>query len=430
METARRLGVRTATSLVVASMVGTGVFTTTGFLARDLGSAGAVLLTWLAGGAFALFGALAYGELVAALPHNGGEYQLLTRLYHPALGFVAGFTSFLVGFCAPIAASSLLFGAYLARAIPGVPETPAAVALLVGTTALHLGRLERVVRLHDAVTAGKVLVVAALGIAGLLAGDPGRLFAAGPARTADAVGSGAFAVGLVYVSYAYSGWNAAAYVAGEVVDPARNLPRALLVGTTSVVALYLALNAAYLSAGPLADLAGVPEVAHAAARGLFGDGAARAVSGVIAFGLVSTVSAFVMTGPRVYEAMGLDHRALGFLSRRNTVGAPAPALVLQGAVSLLLVAGATVEKLVAYVGFTLTLFAGLAVLGVFRLRALGLAPTDRRLRTWGHPVTSLAFVALCGWMLVHAVAGRPAVAGAGVGTLVAGLVLWRWLREG
>jgi len=422
----RRLGLRAAASLVVASMVGTGVFTTTGYLARDLPSALGILAVWAVSGVLASFGALAYGELVVALPRNGGEYQLLRALFHPAVGFVAGFVSLFVGFAAPIAASALLFGAYLGRLVPGIPERWAAIGLVAGATLIHARRVEVGSIAQELVTIGKVILIASLGIAGLLLGEPRRLVDVGPP---DAGFAEAFAVGLVYTSYSYSGWNAAAYVAGEIRDPARNLPRALILGTAGVSALYLLLNAAYLASAPLAALAGIDEVAHAAARTVAGETGARLVSAAVTFGLVSSVGALVMTGPRVAAAMGEDYPRLSLLARRGEGGAPVPALLVQLAVCVALIGVSGVEQLIAWVGLVLTLSAAMTVLGVFVLRARGLAPEDPRLRTWGHPFTSLAFVALTVWMSVHTVVARPATALWALGAIGLGLATWAISRE-
>lgn len=419
----RRIGAATATLLVVASMVGTGVFTTTGFLVRDLGSPLAVLAVWGAGGLLALCGALSYGELSAALPRNGGEYQLLGRIYHPALGFAAGLVSLVVGFSAPLAASALAFGHYLSAVLPGVPPAWAAAAIVAGLAVPHALHVRLGGRMQVAITGLEVALVAAFVAAGAARGDP-ALLAAGTAGAAP--GAPAFAVALVFVSFAYSGWNGAVYLAGEVRDPSRTLPRALLLGTALVLVLYLALNAVFLSAAPAGELAGVVEVGHVAAERLLGPGAARALSALVALALASSVSAMLMAGPRVYETMGRDYPALAFLARRTGQGGPFAAVALQAALALLMIATAGFGALLLYIGFTLSLVAGLTVAGVavLRSREPGL---PRPVRTWGYPWTPALFVLLAGWMVVHSLAERPAASLAGLATLGAGLVLHRVL---
>jgi basic amino acid/polyamine antiporter, APA family len=422
------LGPWTASLLVVASMVGTGVFTTTGLLVADLRSSWAVLGTWALGGVMALFGALSYGELVAALPRNGGEYQLLTRIYHPALGFVTGVVSLVVGFSAPIAASALAFSEYLARALPGTPRVPAALALIVITSALHAVNVRGGSRVQNVFAAGKVLLVVALIAGGLAAADFTALADEHPKDLAQSLLSPAFAVGLVLVSFAYSGWNAAAYVAGEVARPERNLPIALLVGTLAVTGLYLGLNLVFLVAAPHDAMAGQVEVAHVAAAHLFGEGAGRALSTIVGLGLVSTVGALIMTGPRVYEAMGDDHPRLRALSLRRGRGGPAAAILLQAVLAIGMVLTATFEALLTYVGVVLSVFAGLTVAGVFVLRRR--EPELRRpYRTLGYPVTPALFVALMAWMVVHTLIERPVVALAAGATLLGAAFVYVVLRQ-
>lgn len=420
----RTLGLRTATLLVVASMVGTGVFTTTGLLVADIGSVPAVLLCWVLGGVIALCGALAYGELVAALPTNGGEYALLGRIYHPSVGFVAGFVSFFVGFAAPTAASAIAFGLYLRGVLPGGPSwwpSAAGVALIVLVSILHVATVRRGSGFQDAMTALKIalIVVFLLGAAGHV--EIRRLADGAPWLQASL--SGPFAVGLILVSFAYTGWNAAAYTAGETIDPSRNLPLALTLGTGVVIALYLGLNVVFLAAVPMDALAGRVDVGYVAAEALFGPAASRLLSALIALGLVSTVGALVMTGPRVAEAMGHAHPRLRLLAWRRAGGGPVVATALHAAVATVMALTATFDALLVYVGVSLSLFAALTAAGVFVLRWR--EPELRRpYRTWGHPFTTLAFLALSAWMIAHTVLERPVVAGFAGGTLALGWVAW------
>lgn len=420
----RSLGATTATLLVVANMVGTGVFTTTGFLVRDLGSPLAVLAGWLVGGLLALCGALAYGELVAALPRSGGEYHLLSRIYHPSLGFVAGWLSLVVGFSAPIAAAALAFGRYLCAIFPAFPSPVVAALVLIGLLSLLHG-------LHVKVGGGvqnvfasiKILLILGLIVGGLLKGDTSRLSVGGWDGVPEAVASPAFAVGLIFISFAYSGWNGAAYVAGEVRNPSKNLPLALALGTLAVIGLYLGLNVAFLSAAPASELSGVVEVGHVAAVSLFGDEAGRLLSGLISLALISSVSAMIMAGPRVYQTMGEDHRKLSFLAKRSARGGPLAAVALQAVAAGVLVVTATFETLLMYIGFTLSLCAGLTALGVMVLRRRE-PDLVRPYRVWGYPMTPLLFVALSMWMAGHTLVQRPWAALAGVATLLCGFVAY------
>jgi len=364
----RRIGVRTATFLVVASMVGTGVFTTSGLLLADLRSAPAVLLAWGLGGVLAMAGALSYAELVAALPSNGGEYYLLSVIYHPSIGFASGVVSFVVGFSAPIAASALAFGHYVHALWPAVPELPPALALVAVMCAVHAFRVRAGGGVQDALTAFKVLLIAGFVAVGAAFLVPERLAEAERPLLAATL-SPQFAVALIYVTFSYSGWNAAAYVAGEVRAPSRTLPLALMAGTALVTLLYLGINLVFLAGAPAEQLRGEVEVGHVAAVHLLGRPAGSVMSGIIALGLVSTVGALIMTGTRVLEAMGRDHGTLALLARRATGGGPFVAVVLQGAVAVIMVLTASFDALLGYIGFTLSVFAALTVLGVIVMRA-------------------------------------------------------------
>lgn len=419
---ARSLGASTAAAAVVASMVGTGALTTTGILVETLGAPGLVLVAWAVGGLAALAGALCYAELGAALPANGGEYRLLGRIYHPAAGFVAGWISLVVGFAAPAAASALAFGHYLAAVFPVSPPV-AGGALLVAVSALHAADVKAGARFQEWATAAKVALVAALAL--LLLFTAGRPVAPAFAFDGEAGGiaSPSFAVALILVSFAYSGWNAAVYLAGEVREPRRHLPRALVGGTLLVVSLYLVLNVALLVAVPPAELAGVVEVVHVAAGRVWGEGAGRAVSLVIAALLVSSVSVLTLAGPRVVEAMGGDFPRLRALSRRRGRGGPARAVWLQTGLSLLFLATASFETILTFTGFLLSVSAGATVIGVavLRRRERGL---ERPYRTPWYPLPVIGFAALAAWMAISACIERPVVVLVGAAFVAVGLGLY------
>ena len=418
MTTTHRYGAQTATMLVVASMIGTGVYTTSGLLVRDLGSPGLVLLAWLVGGVLSLAGALSYAELSAALPESGGEYALLSRIYHPAVGFVAGVVSLVVGFAAPIAACAIAFARYLEQVVPGVPQTPTAIAIVLGSSLAHALSSSASVRAQDALTWLKLGLALSLAVVGAIAMPEGGW----QTITLDAAGiaTPAFALGVVQVSFAYTGWNAATYVAGELHRPERTLPIALIAGTTIVTALYVALNAVFVAGAPPDELRGAIEVADVSARALLGPGAARLVSSTIALGLVSTVGAFVVTGARVWTAMGTDHPALGVVARRTARGTPGVALALQAALACVMVLTSSFDLLLGTVGFALSISSGLTVVGVFVLRRRR-PDLPRPYRALGHPITPILYVALVAWTVIESLRAEPAIAIAGVASVLVGL---------
>lgn len=411
------MGLVTATSLVVASMIGTGVFTTTGLVLQSIPSSGLVLLCWAVAGLAALCGALAYAELGAALPDNGGEYYYLSRLLHPLLGFLSAWASLVVGFAAPLAAIALAFGSYLGAVVPGTPPRVAGAVLLVGLSLVHVWRVSAGARLQNVLTLFKVALIVGFVALGVVRGGFARLLdpVAPPTPAASPAG---FALGLLLVSFSYTGWNAASYVAGEVERPARALPRALALGTLGVMALYLALNVVFLASGPLGELRGVLPVGHVAATRLLGPVGGKLLSTVVLLGLLSTVSAIIVTGPRVYEAVGRDFPRLAWLSRRTPKGGPWVAIVLQAVLALGMMLTAGFAALLTYVGFILAIFGALAVTCTFVLRRRAV---PLPFRAPGYPLPAIVYLGLMVWMVAAAIVERPAVALAGLGTIAAGL---------
>jgi APA family basic amino acid/polyamine antiporter len=416
----RRFGVLTATALVVANMVGTGVFATTGVILDDVPSAPAMLACWLVAGLAAFSGALAYAELGAAMPCSGGEYYFLSRLFHPALGFVAAWSSLIVGFSAPLAAIAIVFDEYL-RAVVPMPPLLTGALLVITLSAVNAWRVSAGAGVQNLFTIAKVVLIVGFIVVGLAFVDSARLSAA-ERPFGESVTSPGFAVALLEISFAYTGWNAAAYVAGEVREPARVLPVALGLGTLLVTVLYIGLNAVFLAAAPLSELTGQVAVAQVAAVHLWGERGGAVVSVIIAAGLLSTANAIVVTGPRVYEAVGKDLRRLSWLARRRRQGGPRAAIALQALVALAMMS-APFENLLFYIGFTLSIFAALTVLGVYRLRRR--ADLPRPYQMPGYPVTPALFVALAVWMAIHGVIERPLSALAGLGTVLLGWLVYR-----
>jgi len=428
----RPLGAVHAAALVVSSMIGTGVFTTTGLLLKTLPSPLLVLAVWGVAGLLALCGAAVYAELGTMMPRAGGEYVYLTRAFHPALGFLSGWISFLAGFAAPTAAGALAFGKYMHALAPALPQKGVALALIAALTITHMTDVRVGARLQAGLTGlVVVLIVLFLGIAVATGrGDWAHLFASASASS-ETVSVGALAIGLVYVSYAYFGWNAAAYVAGELRDPDRTLPRALVAGAGLVTGLYVALNLVFLWAAPAAELRGQVEVAHVAAGRLLGAGGATLLSSLVALALAGSVSAFLLSGPRIAVAMAEDGVFFRALGRTNARGAPAAAVLLQGALAAAAAVTATFEPILVYVGFTLTISAGATVAAAFVLRRREPA-APRPHRALGWPLSGILFLALATFMTAFAIFDRPRESGAGLLTLLAGgaaYALWRRGRK-
>jgi APA family basic amino acid/polyamine antiporter len=369
MPSARRfIDYRTAVLLVVANMIGTGVFTTLGLQAAAVPDGAALLLLWVLGALVALCGALSYAELAAALPRSGGEYHFLSRIYHPLLGGLAGLVSVTVGFAAPVALAAMALGRYAGTFLAADPMWIALGAVLL-VTALHaveveLGRVFQVLA-----TLVKVAVILGFSLAALtLAPVPGSLSPLPSADTLDWVLSAPFGLALIYVSYAYAGWNAAVYVVDEVQKPAVTVPRALTHGALAVAAMYLLLNLSFLRTVGLEELAGTVEVGAVSARNVFGEAGGALLSLVLSLLLVSTISAMVLAGPRVLRTMGEDIRLLRAFRVCNRRGAPTRAVLLQQGIAVLFILTDSFEGVLTFAGFTLTLFSWLTVAGVFLLR--------------------------------------------------------------
>lgn len=419
----RRLGFAAALATVVANVVGTGVFTTLGFQVQAVTDGFALLAAWVVGGMIALTGALSYGELAASIRGSGGEYRFLGRIYHPGLGTIAGWVSIAVGFAAPIALAGMALGRY-AGPLLGIPSRTLGIIAIVAVTGVHLLAPETGGRFQVVVTTLKVLLIIAFVAAGIYQGPVAELSFAPTAISVDQMTSGSFALSLIFVSYAYSGFNAAAYIQGEVVDAERTVPRALVIGTVLVAGLYLALNWIFLHTTPLVFLNGQLEVGSIVAERIFGPAGGRLMSALIAMLLVSTISAMTLAGPRVIEAMAADLPPLRLLAERSASGAPARAVLLQSALALAFVLTDAFEAVLIYAGFALTLFSLLAVVGVLVLRQRE-PDLPRAYRTWGYPWTPLFFAGFSLWTLIVVARDRPIEAVGGAVTLgIAALLTW------
>jgi len=437
----RKLGLFPLTNIVIANMIGAGIFTTSGLLMKDLHSPLVMLALWLFGGLIALCGALSYGELGAAIPHAGGEYAFLSRLYHPVLGFLSGWVSFFVGFSAPIAASAIGFSEYLTRAFPGLLHSGLiagpleatimkklyAVLIIAAFTFLHTRGLETGSRVQNALTGLKILLIVGLVAAGFAVGKGSlaHLAAAVPYRF-DFAGLKTAGLALMWIMFAYSGWNASAYIGSEVRDPSRNLPRSLLLGTGIVMLLYLALNLFYVFAIPPTEMEGVISIGGLAAGKLFGPSAETILSLLISFALFSSLSAYLILGPRVYYSMardGIFFKSIAYVDPKCAV--PTRSIVLQGAIAAVMVLFGTFEQLLTYMGFALGIFPLLAVFGVFKLRRSGRSAV----RLPGYPVASAVYILVGAAILVLSFLERPKESLIAIATALAGIPIYLFFKR-
>lgn len=429
----RKLGLFPVTNIVVANMVGAGIFTTSGLLMADLLDPVIMMALWIVGGVIAFCGALSYGELGAALPRAGGEYVFLSKLYHPSLGFLSGWVSLFAGFSAPIAASAIGFSEYLTRAFPGLLHLgifPAgaeamilkkfyAILVILVFIFIHVRGIEFGSNVQNYLTILKVGLIVGLVVFGFFIGKGSvSHFSQGSRFTFDFGGWKTIGLSLMWIMFAYSGWNAAAYIGSEVRDPVRNLPRSLMLGTGIVMFLYLFLNLFYVYAVPPGEMGGVISIGGLAVGNLFGKSFESMLSIMISFALFSSLSAYVILGPRVYYSMAKDGYFFKFASEVHPrFGVPVKSIVLQGMIAMVMVLLGTFDQVLTYMGFSLGIFPVLAVVGVFKLRRLN----KSKYRLPGFPVVPLIYIMAAVAILFLAFFERPKESCIAIGMLLIGI---------
>lgn len=429
----RKLGLFPATNIVVANMIGAGIFTTSGLLMAGLNDPLLMLILWAVGGIIALFGALSYGELGAAMPGAGGEYLFLSKLYHPLYGFLSGWVSFMVGFSAPIAASAMGFSEYFTRAVPGFTRGIAdagfmseavtakliSVSVIVIFTFIHYRGIKTGARIQNVLTILKVLLILVLLFAGFTSGKgdfsnfTGKGIAPGGFAGWKTIG-----LSLMWIMFAYSGWNASTYLGAEIKNPSKTLPGSLLYGTAIVMVLYLALNVLYVYGINPQEMKGVISVGGLAMGNLFGRSAEILFSLLIAFALFSSLSAFIIIGPRVYYSMakdGLFFRSVAKIHPKFQV--PSNSIVLQCVIACILALSGTFEQILTYMGFALGIFPVMTILGVFILRKR----KGNNLKLPGYPVTQIIYILAGLMMLILSYLERPMESSIALLVIVAGI---------
>lgn len=437
----RKIGLFSVVNIVVANIIGAGIFTTTGYAMDLLKNPMLMLLLWVVGGLVAFCGAMAFGELGATFPEAGGEYIFISKLFNPLLGFLSGWLSLIVGFSAPIAASAIGFSEYLTLAFPVLQERfmsheiidpvwikkGMAILLILVFTAIHSRGVIFSSRVQNGLTILKVLLIVALIVAGFIFGR-GDLAHFTSVSDFDFSFSGWKSIGLslMFIMFAYSGWNSATYIGSEIKNPRKVIIRSLLISTGIVTVLYLLLNMFFVYAVPPHELVGVPEIAGLAAGKAFGTVAESIVSLLIAFALFSSLSAFILLGPRVYYAMAQQGYFFKFASRLHPkFKVPVEAMVLQSFIAIVLVLSGTFEQILVYMGFSLGIFPLLAVLGVFKLRWSGKSV----LKLPGFPYVHLFFILTGIVMLILAFFERPMESSIAILTALSGIPVFYWFKK-
>ena len=437
----RKLGLFPSTNIVVANMIGAGIFTTSGLLMSGLNDPLLMMVLWVAGGIIAICGALSYGELGAAMPGAGGEYLFLSRLYHPLFGFLSGWVSFMVGFSAPIAASALGFSEYFMRALPGFAGSIneagiashaatgkiLAIAVILIFTFIHYMGINYGSKIQNVLTLLKIVLILILLSAGFASGN-GDIsnIRAGSRLPAGLEGLKTIGLSLMWIMFAYSGWNASTYLGAEIKNPSKTLPQSLLLGTVIVIILYLGINLLYIYGIDPEKMKGVISVGGLAMGNLFGKSADILFSLMIAFALFSSLSAFLIIGPRVYYSMAKD--GLFFKSAakiHKKYGVPSNSILLQCIIAVILVLSGSFEQVLTYMGFALGIFPILTVIGVWKNRK----KNPEAVRLPGFPVAQILYILTGLMILILSYLERPIESSIALLTVITGIPAYFIFRK-
>lgn len=419
----RHISMWTASSFVIASMIGTGVFTSLGFQLKDIQSIFPLIMLWIVGGVVALCGALSYSELGAALPRSGGEYHLLSRIIHPSIGFAGGFVSATVGFSAPAVLAAMALGMYFAAIFPAFDPMWVACSMILVFHFLHAFSLKWGTLFQGWSTGIKVILIFIFIIAGFMMNDHQVISILPKPGDVKLIMSSGFAVSLVWVYYAYTGWNSTIYFAGEVRNPQKDLPRSLLLGTSFVMVLYVLLNYIFLYTTPMSEMVGQVEVGYISGVRIFGQTGAGIIAIGISFLLLSTISSYVFIGPRIMETMGEDYSYIRILSKNNSQGIPIYAFILQLAICLLFIFTSSFEQVLMYTGIALIITNSATVAAVFVLRKRE-PELPRPYKVWGYPWTPILFLAVNAWILFYTFKEQTVESIIGVSLFLASILLY------
>jgi APA family basic amino acid/polyamine antiporter len=411
-------------TLVIANMIGTGVFTSLGYQVGSIPSGFAILVLWAIGGVVALSGAFTYAEISTTLQKSGGEYHYLGKIFHPALGFISGWMSLLVGFAGAISAVALAIGEY-SHTLLGVSNKLIAIFAIVLVSTVHWFGVKTGGAVQNFLTSMKLLLILFFCIAPFFVADEiksGISFWP-QAGDSDLILSASFAVSLVFVVYAYTGWNAAAYIAGNLENPSKNLPRSLIIGTLTVTIVYLALNAMFLYSASFSELNGKNDIGNVVAYKLFGDKIGLAFSSVFSIALLSTLSAMTIAGPRVLEAMGDDYPKLKTFATTNRFDMPYLAILTQAGWAIFLVLVSSFKEIIQYISVSLSIFSMATVLGIFILRRKHSA--EKRVYSVPfYPLPPIIFAICTCWMIYYVTENDPWIILYSMATMVPGLIIY------
>jgi amino acid transporter len=422
MNNSAKIGWKTALGLVLSNMIGTGVFTSLGYQLPQIHSTWSILLLWLLGGILALMGAFTYAELGTHYQQRGGDFIFISEGFHPFLGYLSAWTSLIVGFSAPIAIAAIAMADYLKPLnIPNLRF--GTIGLIIMICALHSSSIKISGKLQDITTICKMLFIVALLAIGLHFAPVANTALNFHSNPTPEIFSSSFAVALLYVYYAYSGWNAAAYIVDEIDRPNRDLPKALILGTVIVTAIYIALQLIFLKFAALSELSGKTEVALIAGRNILGSGPANWISIGIALQLVATMSSYIWVGSRIVHSMSLRYSVWSWLRPMNQHNIPVRAVWAIGTVAILLLSSGKLEQVVVYTSFLLQLMGTIAVASLLRTKR---QPTD--FQSPFRPYLQWIFITFNLIVLGFIFNAKPLESLLGLCTLVIGSATYAWDR--
>ena len=413
----------TAASLVIAAMVGTGVFTSLGYQLVTIQSTFSILALWVIGGIVAFFGALIYSELGLALPRSGGEYHLLSKIIHPSIGFSAGVISSIVAFSAPAVICAMACESYLKAVFPNLDLYPIGAFVIILFHVLHIRSVEYGAIFQNGSTALKIFLICVFCFFGTLTENYQPISLMPTKEDIFTIISPNFAVGLVWVSYAYAGWSSSIYISNEIKDPSKNLPKSMLYGTIVVTLLYVLLNFTFLLTTPMDAMKGKIEIGYITGEYIFGEIGSKVIGIGISILLLSTMSSLIFIGPRVSQIIGEDHKFIKLLAKKTPNTIPINAYWFHLIISIFFIMTSSFETIVLYSGISMIIMTILTSISLFILR-IKKPNINRPYKVWGFPYTPLIFLAVNIWIFFFSLLEFPLESLIGISIVLLSMVLY------
>jgi basic amino acid/polyamine antiporter, APA family len=417
----RQLGYYSSTLLIVAAMMGTGIFTLTGYLSKNLNTPYLMISAWVIVGVISLCGALTYAEISSAYNDSGGEYLFLSKLIHPSIGFISGWVSFIVGFSAPSAAAAVAFGVYLSSAFGVNISTFLAIFIVILFSFIHIRGVKIGSYLQNILTVLKILLVIIFLIFGMHAYYYLNKIGLDYIYNPNEIFTTNYATSLIFISYAYAGWNMVVYIGGEIKNPERNIPLSLITATLIVSLLYVAINILYINVLSFNEMNNILEIGYVAMNKLYGVSISKYFSIGISLALASMISSLIMTGPRVYMKIGNDYIFLNQLSVKSKYNTPAVSIIFQCCITIIMIITTSYEHLLYYIGFVLSIFTTLTASCIFIVRKKNI---KTKFHTPLYPLPPLIFIMFNLAMIFSVMSESPYISLVGIITIIIGYLIY------